>query len=142
MLTLSQEGVEPLLGKINQILRAVDVTEILDEAQALLLHRNRARFLAEEDPDGNKWLPSRAGLRRRATGGTGTLFASGALFHSIQASLEHGTNDRQIATDVPYAFKHQYGVAGMYPRPFLGVSDEDLFLVEARIIQRISEAGL
>jgi hypothetical protein len=54
--------------------------DTLDEVGAMLINRIRTRFLSEQDPDGNPWVPSRAAIRRRQRGGTGTLFDTGDCF--------------------------------------------------------------
>lgn len=129
-------GLEGVLNKVGKLISAIDQVEILDEAEAILLNRTRGRFLAEVDPDGVAWRPSYAGMRRRARGGTGTLFDTGRLFHSIQA-YRVGANERDIGTDVPYGRKHQLGI-GVVQRRFLGISQEDLSIITARVVQRVT----
>lgn len=128
-------------GELEQVLKslnaATDPESIADEAQALILNRIRTRFLAEEGPDG-KWKQSKAAMKRRAKGGTGTLFDTGTLFHSIQASAE-GDGVRRFMTDVPYGKYHQYG-SGDMRRVFLYFADEDVSLVEKLVQKRIKEA--
>lgn len=123
------------LGAVLKSLNAaLDPDDLADEATALLLNRIRTRFLNEEGPDG-KWKPSKAAIKRRAKGGTGTLFNTGTLFHSIQAvRTEEGT--RSIQTDVPYGKYHQYGKGDMH-RVFLHFKDDDVTLVEKLISRRI-----
>jgi len=116
----------------------LDTEAMLDDTMTLLLSRIRKRFLAEEAPDGTKWIESTSGARRRAKGGTGTLFDTGRLFHSIQAHTK-GPNYRAISTDVPYARKHQEGLGGEVKRVFLGFSTEDESLVHKLIARRIEE---
>lgn len=141
MITLSYsiEGMEGLKKRLEKLSDAVQIVEVLDEAEAIILNRVRARFLAEVDTDGNPWVPSAAGLARKAKGGTGTLFDTGTLFHSIQAYAS-GPDSREIGTDVPYGPNFQYGINGQIQREFLGVSEDDSFVVEKRILQRIEEA--
>jgi phage gpG-like protein len=101
----------------------VDIERILDDSTAVILNRIRTCFLAERDPvDNSPWVPSKAGLARRAKGSTGTLFDTGNLFHSIQLATEKGR--RFIGTDVDYGEKFQYGI-GVIQRRFLGFSPED-----------------
>ena len=128
-------GVQSFLLSVESALLG---EELLDEVGALLLARNRQRFLDEVDPDGVPWIPSRAGEERRARGDTGTLFDTGRLFHSIQL-VNTGTNSRAIQTDVPYAEKHQRGLEGMIQRVFLGFGDSDLEAVNLFLGTRISE---
>lgn len=116
---------------------------------AVLLNRIRTRFLAETDPDGNKWPESFAAMRRKKraaqgqTGpkaGGGTLFDTGRLFHSIKvdaAEAEKGI--LRIVTDVPYGRKHQYGEDGMPVRQFLGFSVEDEKLAFEMYQERLAE---
>lgn len=135
-ISIEKEEVDDLLKKVEE---ATDRTKILDEAGAFLLNRIRTRFLAEEDPDNKKWIPSRAAIRRRARGGTGTLFDTGRLFRSIQLSA-NGPNERQIGTDVPYAWRHQYGGRRNPQRKFLGFNQEDAELIEKLVIKRVKKA--
>lgn len=135
MLSINLLGLKLFLEKVNRLQKALNETEILDESAALLLNRIRTRFLAEQDPDGNQWKPSQRAL---ATGGR-TLFKTGTLFHSLQAYAV-GQDDRAIGTDVLYAPFHQFGTPNMVARPFLGFNEDDLSIVEKRIIQRVEEA--
>lgn len=110
------------------------IDEVLDIAASTVLNRIRTRFLAEEDPDGKKWPPSKAGLKRRAAGDTGTLFKTGTLFHSIHAVRE-GKDARVVTFDqtvAPYGRYHQLGTATLPRRQFIGINDED-----AKIVTRV-----
>lgn len=135
MLTIDLEGLPDIEEKLNKVLAALDVTEILDESEALLLNRVRARFLQQVDPDSHPWPPSQRVIKF----GGSTLFLSGTLFHSIQA-FERGPDFRTIGTDVDYGLYHQTGGVHLPQRMFLGFSAEDVSLVEARILQRVQEA--
>ena len=125
----------------DQLLRTLDVeldTERLeDEASAILLNRIRTNFLAERDPEGNPWKPSKAGIARRAKGGTGTLYKTGNLFRSIQLSAKGSS--RAIGTNVAYGEKHQLGI-GVEQRIFLGVTQADAELYEKFLLKRIKKA--
>lgn len=137
MLSIEILGLPELEQKLLKFEQSVNVEEILDQASSLLLARIRQRFLAEVDPDNVPWIPSFAGIRRRAAGGPGTLFDTGRLFHSIQLFAD-GPNERTIGTDVPYA-------AELQKRPdrnwvFLGFGEEDKILAQEFVIKRISEA--
>lgn len=134
-------------GTAKALLAALEPDEILDEASTIILNRIRTRFLAEQGPD-SKWVPSKAAMIRRGGGftwsngrkwtGTGTLFASGRLFHSIQV-VRGASDERSFLTDVPYAKYHQFGKGDM-ARPFLGFNKEDISVVESLIKRRVSEA--
>ena len=130
----------PITG-FEKLVRTLDVeldTERLeDEASAILLNRIRTNFLAERDPEGNPWKPSKAGIARRAKGSTGTLYNTGNLFRSIQLSAK-GTS-RAIGTNVAYAEKHQLGI-GVEQRIFLGVTQADAELYEKFLLKRIKKA--
>lgn len=133
-LAITSDQLEATLKSID---KALDTEAILDEGTALILNRIRTRFLAETAPDGTKWKPSKAGIARRAKGGTGTLFNTGRLFRSIQAYA--GIGERAIATDVPYASKNQLGLQGSVSRVFLGFNEEDARLVEKLILLRLNK---
>ena len=112
-------AIQALNSSGGNIASKVNTNEMLDAAGAMLLNRTRQRYLAELNPDKVPWLPSKAGLKRRLMGGTGTLFKTGRLFHSIQLH-KVSNNERSISTDVPYAKFHQWGI-----RKFLGFNNED-----------------
>ena len=139
MIEITLDGIKEVREKLAKLEASLDPTEILDEAEALLLNRIRTRFLAETDPDGNKWPESKAAKKRRASGGTGTLFDTGTLFRSLQAYAK-GLDERAIGTDVPYAPFLQFGTDKLPARVFLGIGEEDLMLVERLVLLRIEEA--
>jgi phage virion morphogenesis protein len=131
-------GIDNIL--LNTFLTVIDpntVTEaLLDEAGSFLLNRIRTRYLRETDPTGTPWVPSKAAIERRKRGGTGTLFDTGKLFHSIQlAKLD---NERIIGTDVEYGPVHQYGdpEQGIVQRMFLGFADPDDTDILAELLNR------
>lgn len=107
-----------------------NVEEALDKSAAAILNRLRTTYLAEQDPYGQEWIPSHAGMRRRKAGGTGTLFDSGNLFRSIQLS-ESIPGLRVISSDVPYGVKHNDGLEGMLKREFMAITDEHQALAES-----------
>ncbi|TXH43945.1 MAG: hypothetical protein E6Q97_33450 [Desulfurellales bacterium] len=129
-LSINSANLEAKLQRVEEVMSS---GILLDTATAMLLNRIRTRFLAEQSPDGTPWIPSKAGLRRRAKGGTGTLFDTGRLFYSIQAAGE-GPDIRYLGTDVPYAQYHQ-GPAAKVERPFLGLGPQDAELLQ-RFLQR------
>ena len=118
---------------------------ILDAAVALLLNRTRERFLEEVNPDGIPWEPSIAGFLRRGEGDTGTLFATGSLFNSIDAfrkapgvrsiAVTDGARNRETGELVAdYALIHQEGLEGEPKREFLGFSIADAVAVETLMV--------
>lgn len=121
--SISVGNIPAIVRKFRSIEKDLSENRIADAASALVLDANRKRFLAETDPDGQPWTPSKAGQRRRQSGGTGTLFDTGNLFRSIQAfKAVDGT--AEVGTNLPYAEKHQEGL-GVEQRVFLGISDSD-----------------
>jgi len=133
---IDSEGLSKQILKLEEILAS---GLILDEASAFVLNRIRTRFLSEVDPDGKPWIPSAAGIRRKSKGGSGTLFDTGTLFRSIQASGS-GPDTRFIGTDVPYAKHHQIPNTKHIHRPFLGVNDDDARILEGILANRLSAA--
>lgn len=136
MLNISIQGQEALERKLNLLTDALDTRTILDEAGAILFQRIRKRFLDQEDPDGQAWIPSKASRKRS---GGGTLYDTGRLFRSLQLYAD-GENTRAIGTNVPYAPIHNFGQGRMPRRMFLGFGDEDATVVERLIIKRVTEA--
>lgn len=124
-----------LSNLVNKLDKALDTTEILDEATAIILNRIRQRFLEEKDPEGVPWKASKAALKRRIGGGTGTLFNTGRLFRSIQLASSTG-NQRFIGSDVPYGRFHNEGI-GQEKRVFLGFSTEDAEIAQKLVLKRL-----
>ena len=127
-----------LLNLLEAISDEVANEEFMDDVAAIILNRVRTRFLSEVDSEGTPWPPSAAGLKRRAAGGTGTLFDTGRLFHSISVRDE-GLGERLVYTDVPYAKYHQYpkseiGRHRLPRREFIGVSQDDIKMIERTYI--------
>jgi len=135
---------------------------VLDGAAAILLRRNRERFLRAVDPDGKPWLVSRQ-AQIRAAGGTDlsgvkdtgrkTLFSTGSLFNSIQVLRKlAGQNERRIGVNptaintrsrdlvMNYAVQHQSGTGGgpgIVKREFIGVGKQDVPIVEKFLLKEI-----
>lgn len=138
-------GQPELEKKLLALKEAIDTRRILDQGAALLFNRMRTRFLKETDPTGEKWIPSKAALRRARSGrGGGTLYDTGKLFRSIQLYAD-GENSRAIGTNVTspkgyaYGVTHQFGLYGFPVRQFLGFGDSDVKLMTDFIIKRISD---
>jgi phage gpG-like protein len=138
-ISVTASGLAKVLRQVNAVVNLKkSLGEVNDAVGAVLVDRIRKRFLAEETADGDKWIPSKAGLRRRAAGGTGTLFASGTLWQSIQHARRSAV-DGEILTDVPYAPQHQFGQKGNLKREFLAFNQSDAdagALIAAAIIER------
>ena len=148
LLRLKVQGTAELEAKIKALHDALDTTRILDEGSAILFNRMRTRFLAETDPDGVRWIPSQAAIRRASSGyGGGTLFDSGRLFRSLQI-FSMGPNSRAIGTNLiakgkggfPYPAVHNFGLLGFPERQFLGFGQQDVALMSSYIIRLISQA--
>lgn len=122
-------GLEEALASLSSHKIEGLLETILNKGQAVLLSRLRARYLAEKDPDLAPWVKSRAAITRASIGvGGGTLFDSGTLFHSIQATKD-STGARKFGTDVPYAEKYQFGI-GVIQRKILGWNIDDINAVK------------
>lgn len=118
-----------LAQRLLSVSQVLNNKTVLDMAGAFVLNRIRTRYLAEMAPDGTPWIPSQAAIRRRAKGGTGTLYDTGRLFRSIQLSAETSDSERIISTNVPYA-------KDVHPRwPFMGVNNDDADILE-QLLQR------
>lgn len=124
--------------------------EAVTEAGAVLLNRIRTRFLQQVDPEGVAWEPSYASFLRsfgigkdgrklkRGAGG-GTLFDTGALFHSIQLySID--PFDMSIASDVYYGVFHNEGTAILPKREFMGFSAADEDVALKVLLKKLEEA--
>lgn len=133
------QGALDIDAAVQKLEAVLDPVFILDQAAAIILNNTRKRFLAQVDPAGVAWIPSKAALRRAASGaGGGTLFNTGKLFHSIQLHTV-GLLNREISTDVPYAIYHQAEDA--HPRrQFLGIADSDLSVIEKFLLKKLEEA--
>lgn len=134
------------LAGLSPLVDAV-IEESLDKSAASILNSLRRTFLAEQDPSGQAWVPSAAGRKRRAKGGTGTLFDTGRLFRSIQLSSST-PGERVISTDVPYGPGLQSGLTEyglrLPPRPFLLITpvmeDRAISTFQAQLKRAIKES--
>lgn len=111
----------------------------LDESAASILQRLRESFLQETDPMGVPWVPSKAGMKRKALGTGQTLFDTGTLWRSIQLATEESTKEQRVLkTDVTYASflqNHQ-----TVPRVFLAVGPDHVKAMEEIFLFRMNEA--
>lgn len=145
MLSVTVQGQQGLIRAITALDAAFDPVAILDEGAAVIYNRLRSRFLIETNPQGQRWPPSQAALRRARTGrGGGTLFDTGKLFRSLQLYAP-GADTRAIGTNVTspagfsYPYVHNFGI-GFPQRQFLGFADEDLAVMQRVIQRRIVQA--
>jgi Mu-like prophage protein gpG len=146
MFHLQVSGLPELERAILKLDAALNTQEILDEGAAVLFNRVRTRFLAQTDPEGHRWPPSKASLlRAKRNRGGGTLFDTGDLFRSLQVYVS-SENTREIGTNVtspsgfPYPIVHNFGLAGFPRREFLGFAEEDLNIMSRVIMYRIVKA--
>lgn len=130
-------------GVYMQVVAEDAVTEVT----ARMLNKTRKNFLAQKDPHGVSWEPSRAaffrsfGIRngKKVKAGGGTLYDTGNLFHSIQLSAENKTPlHQELGTDVPYASAHNFGV-GQVKRQFIGYSPADELYFSTLVRKKIQE---
>ena len=138
------DHLQEMIQDLEKVIGELDPAPLLEDAGAFLLNRIRTRFLAEKDPDGQPWEPSKAAIKRRAKGGTGTLFDTGTLFKSIQFA-KTGQDEAVIGTDVEYApymhygFVHHISGQKVGPWPFMGISKDDANTVEIILSKRLQE---
>lgn len=114
---------------------------LLDSVGEALVSGTLARFDAEEDPEGNKWKPS-----RRAQEEGGKTLSDTAI---LRRSVEYATagDNVMVGSNLPYARIHQKGgktgkghKVAMPARPYLGVSAEDREEVRATIADFLAGA--
>lgn len=140
--------------RLLELVRGALGPNVLDDVAAIILRRNKQRFLRGVDPNNNAWPESQAAKRRRAglpdsqgisrVGSSGnTLFSTGSLFESIQILIGRSTKTQRVVSVNPsftnrktgakvigYAVKHQLGKDGLPKREFLGINSEDRQVVD------------
>lgn len=141
-------------GNLAAIARKFVGQDALDDIAAIILRRNKRRFLLGVDPNGNRWpesesakrrrqgLPDSQGIRRVGSSGN-TLFSTGSLFQAIQVLTSRSTRTQRVVSVNPsfknrktglnvlaYAVQHQLGKNGLPKREFLGISTEDRQVVD------------
>lgn len=114
----------------------IDLEGLLDESAEFLVKSILTRFESEKDPTGQAWIPSRAGMYRKLHGGRGTLYDTGNLFRSINYTRDSDTS-RKIGFGTSYGVKHQLGESGLPKREFIGVSPQDVSMVNQIIENRL-----
>jgi phage gpG-like protein len=142
--------VEIDISQLQEVLQtvqdALNVEEVLDMAASIILNNTRARYLQEKNPEGKAWPPSKAAIKRRRGGGTGTLFDTGTLWRSIQLVDEGSDGERVITAGAwndkgtEYGHFHQEGTKFLPVREFMGVVESDIELFEARVMQKVAAA--
>lgn len=114
----------------------IDTELLLDDAASMILHGVITRFLQQVSTSGEKWVPSKAALRRKMRGiAGGTLYDTGDLFRSL-ATVKVDDSTRSIGTNVPYAAQHEFGLMNWPKRDFLGVSDSDFVALDGLMDSR------
>ena len=94
----------PVQAQLGRLLAAAgDLTPAMDEIGSTLVASTILRFEQQTDPEGRRWLPSKAALKRKGL----TLVDSARL----KLSVTHEATARAVAvgTNVIYAAIHQLG---------------------------------
>lgn len=131
---------------------------LLESVGEALVSGTVKRFADEEGPDGEKWQPS----ARAASEGGKTLTDTGRLRNSIDYAV--APDKVMVGTNLPYAMIHQKGgtitpkkakrlvfdtpgggkafakEVTIPPRPFIGISNDDMDEVRATIAAFLSGA--
>jgi hypothetical protein len=132
------------IASISGLASPARIEGMVDEASSIMISRVRRRFMQQENPDGSKWVPSKAALKRLAGGmtkgsdgkmysGGNTYFASGNLFHSIQLVRESPFR-RSIETDY-YVAKYCQRSNG---RIIIGAGPVDLQVIVQALVRRFT----
>lgn len=149
-------GLDKAMSKAAQKLG--NKQELLESVGEALVSGTLKRFDAEEDPEGNKWKPSR---RAREEGGK-TLSDTAILRRSVEYAT---AGDKvMVGSNLPYALIHQKGgiikpktakrlvfkgsggkkvfakEVSIPARPYLGVSDADREAVQETIADFLADA--
>jgi phage gpG-like protein len=136
MIEISFLNETEVIKGIETLRKKIDPVKILDDSIGFLLKKTQQRFLNEVNPEGVPWIPSQAGIARKQSGGSGTLFDSGNLFRSMKI-LGKGVLEKSITTNIDYAHDHQFG-KGQEVREFFGVSVQDINSIRKAIIKRFN----
>lgn len=145
-ISVELKGLNELQAVFSKVDAAFNVTDVLDQAGAIILARIRQRFLIQQAPDGSTWPESQAAKDRKASGRDGgTLFDTGTLFHSIQLHTE-GDDARAITAAAQnkagqyYGYFLQWGTVHLPPRVFLAFNEDDQHVLELFLEKRFNEA--
>ena len=130
--SLNWGGFDKAMG--NAAHKLADTKALMESVGEALVSGTLGRFDAEEDPEGNKWKPSR---RAQEEGGM-TLTDAAILRRSIEYAA---TSDKvMVGSNLPYARIHQKGgtikpKTGKYLK-FKGRGGNDVFVKEVTIPAR------
>lgn len=129
---------------LNMADKITDTHNLLEGIGSMLVRNTEKRFQKEESPSGEKWKKSQRAIRQNGK----TLTDSGELKNSISSQVQGKTV--QVGTNKEYARIHQFGgeikpknkktlffetadgkkiiakKVTMPPRPFIGISDDDI----------------
>lgn len=129
---------------LNMAGKIKETDNLMEGIGSMLVRNTEKRFQKEESPKGEKWAKSQRAIRQNGK----TLTDSGELKNSISSQVQGKTV--QVGTNKEYARIHQFGgeitpKKGKYlkfknsgggysqvkqvtmpPRPFIGISDDDI----------------
>ena len=137
--TLTTLGLDDAISALSHLAN-FEMAQLADDAGAILESSTRGRFDTKEGPDGTAWPEWSEAYAATRKGQHSLLVGGGDLRDSI-ASYSTGT-EVVVGTNLVYGAHQHFGSdddAGIPPRPFLGVSNEDGFDLREALQGRLAE---
>jgi len=124
-------GLDKAGMKLEQAKREVENTKPLFDKAIIILEKSHAKTFRQGGRP--KWIKSQRASRE----GGQTLQDTNKLMQSVSGTApssirEYGKNELKFGTRIVYGAAHQFGLPakGIPKRPFLGVYDEDIKMLE------------
>ncbi|MCL1860978.1 MAG: phage virion morphogenesis protein [Proteobacteria bacterium] len=145
------ERIQSLLKALSNAVSPDGFADTMKEVGEDMLYSTRQRMIQGIAPDGSQWAPlstvTLAIRRARGRSGSKPLIDTGTLKTTLNVRIL--PDGLAIGTNRQGAHAHQFGTnragrgrkVAIPPRPFLGVSDEDMEAIE-RTIARAIEGGI
>lgn len=111
------------LDKLLKKQKGFGVTIPLKQAAEYQLRSTKLNFLAQSDPDGNKWSPLKPSTIARK--GFSTILIDKRDMY-LGNEVNFSSDGVTIQNKRPYAIYHQTGTATMPQRRFMGFSSKDI----------------
>lgn len=138
---IAWDDLESHLTRVVDSLATMPMGETLSEAKTLVHRSIRGGFNSSVDPNtGTPWAPRRRYYPHPILMKSGAMMqaATGGGAGAIQRITERALTVGVLASVIGYAPKHQFGLGGMIPRPFVGVDRDTL----AAIGEVVADGGL
>lgn len=120
-----RNGLQQLQAKLG------DLRPVFQDLGEALLNSTRARFSSQTAPDGTRWATLSPGYQAHKKKNANLILTLNGYLRGT-LNYQAGKDTLRIGTPLIYGATHQFGRAekNIPARPFLGLADDDLTLIQ------------